>query len=130
MSDFITDSSNIDVLKANILVVESTFVDDSVKVEHAREYGHMHLSEIISHAEKFENKAILLIHFSARYTVKEIEQAVSVLLLLWQAEFLHLQKVFDGKPVSFCCWFFIWRNSSWGHPLFLGLIKEHRVLFD
>ncbi|CAB4280938.1 unnamed protein product [Prunus armeniaca] len=79
MSDFITDSSNIDVLKAKILVVESTFVDDSVKVEHAREYGHMHLSEIISHAEKFENKAILLIHFSARYTVKEIEQAVSVL---------------------------------------------------
>lgn len=61
--------------------------------------------QIISHAEKFENKAILLIHFSARYTVKvwwsgsllfcvfviielltfvlvfyqEIEQAVSVL---------------------------------------------------
>ncbi|KAI5329973.1 hypothetical protein L3X38_029370 [Prunus dulcis] len=79
MSDFITDSGNFDVLKAKILVVESTFLDDSVKVEHAREYGHMHLSEIISHAEKFENKAILLIHFSARYTVKEIEQAVSVL---------------------------------------------------
>ncbi|KAB2633487.1 nuclear ribonuclease Z [Pyrus ussuriensis x Pyrus communis] len=79
MSDFITDSSNIDVLKAKILVVESTFIDDSVKVEHARDYGHIHLSEIISHAEKFENKAILLIHFSARYTVQEIEQAVSAL---------------------------------------------------
>ncbi|XP_068307568.1 tRNase Z TRZ1-like [Pyrus communis] len=78
-SDFITDSSNIDVLKAKSLVVASTFLDDLVKVEHARDYGHIHLSEIISHAVKFENRAILLIHFSARYTVQEIEQAVSAL---------------------------------------------------
>ncbi|XP_048443838.1 tRNase Z TRZ1-like [Pyrus x bretschneideri] len=77
--DFITDSSNIDVLKAKILVAESTFLDDSVEVEHARDYGHIHLSEIISQAEKFVNRAILLIHFSARYTVQEIEQAVSAL---------------------------------------------------
>ncbi|PON34681.1 Metallo-beta-lactamase [Parasponia andersonii] len=78
-SDFIIDNSNIDVLKARILVMESTFIDDSVSVAHAREYGHIHLAEIINHAEKFENKAILLIHFSARYMVKEIEQAVSAL---------------------------------------------------
>ncbi|XP_048329408.1 nuclear ribonuclease Z isoform X2 [Ziziphus jujuba] len=59
--------------------VESTFVDDSVSVEHSREYGHTHLHEIISHKDKFENKAILLIHFSARYSVKEIQEAVSAL---------------------------------------------------
>lgn len=78
-SDFIVDNDNIDVLRARILVMESTFLDDSVAVEHAREYGHTHLAEIINHAEKFENKAILLIHFSARHTVKEIQQAVSTL---------------------------------------------------
>ncbi|KAM6569747.1 hypothetical protein CsatB_017732 [Cannabis sativa] len=78
-SDFIVDDNNVDVLKARILVMESTFIDDSVSVAHARDYGHTHLAEIISHAEKFENKAILLIHFSARYMVKEIEQAVSAL---------------------------------------------------
>lgn len=78
-SDFIVDSTNIDVLRAKILVMESTFLDESITVEHARDYGHIHLSEIINHAEKFENKAILLIHFSARYTVKEIQQAVSAL---------------------------------------------------
>lgn len=78
-SDFIVDSSNIDVLRAKILVMESTFLDESITVEHARDYGHIHLSEIINQAEKFENKAILLIHFSARYTVKEIQQAVSAL---------------------------------------------------
>ncbi|KAL6183143.1 hypothetical protein ACLB2K_044554 [Fragaria x ananassa] len=68
-ADFIVDNSNIDVLRAKILVMESTFLDESITVEHARDYGHVHLSEIINHAERFENKAILLIHFSARYTV-------------------------------------------------------------
>ncbi|CAN1262456.1 tRNase Z TRZ1 [Linum perenne] len=70
MSDFILDESNIDVLKAKILVMECTFVEDRVTVEHAREYGHTHLYEIIKHADKFQNKAILMIHFSARYTVE------------------------------------------------------------
>ncbi|KAG7651714.1 Metallo-beta-lactamase [Arabidopsis thaliana x Arabidopsis arenosa] len=69
-SDFVVDETNADALKAKVLVMESTFLDDSVSVEHARDYGHIHISEIVNHAEKFENKAILLIHFSARYTVK------------------------------------------------------------
>ncbi|CAN1156056.1 tRNase Z TRZ1 [Linum perenne] len=79
MSDFILDESNVDVLKAKILVMECTFVEDRVTVEHAREYGHSHLYEIIKHADKFQNKAILIIHFSARYTVEEIEEALSKL---------------------------------------------------
>ncbi|OMO89415.1 nuclear ribonuclease Z isoform 1 [Corchorus capsularis] len=70
MSDFIVDAANSDVMRARILVVESTFVDNSVSVEHARDYGHIHLSEIVNHADKFENKAILLIHFSARYAIE------------------------------------------------------------
>lgn len=81
MSDFIVDQNNIDVLRSRILVMESTFVDNSVSVEHARDYGHTHLSEIISYAERFGNKAILLIHFSARHSVVEIQQAVSALPL-------------------------------------------------
>ncbi|GKV14102.1 hypothetical protein SLE2022_290120 [Rubroshorea leprosula] len=79
MSDFMVDETNIDVLRARILVVECTFIDNSVPVEHARDYGHTHLSEIINHADRFENKAILLIHFSARYTLEEIRKAVSTL---------------------------------------------------
>ncbi|XVF50169.1 hypothetical protein PTKIN_Ptkin04bG0074100 [Pterospermum kingtungense] len=46
LSDFILDEANIDVLRARILVVESTFVDNLVSVEHARDYGHIHLSEV------------------------------------------------------------------------------------
>ncbi|KAL5208421.1 hypothetical protein ABZP36_032856 [Zizania latifolia] len=70
MADFIVDPDNADVLKAKILVVESTFIDDSVTIEHARKYGHTHLFEILSQCEKLENKAIMLIHFSARYTIE------------------------------------------------------------
>ncbi|XP_040990705.1 tRNase Z TRZ1 isoform X2 [Juglans microcarpa x Juglans regia] len=80
-SDFMIDQNNTDVLRSRILVMESTFLDNSVSVEDARVYGHTHLSEIISHAERFENKAILLIHFSARYRLEEIQQAVSALPL-------------------------------------------------
>ncbi|EEF52135.1 ribonuclease z, chloroplast, putative [Ricinus communis] len=76
MSDFIIDETNIDALRARILVMESTFIDDTVKVEHARDYGHTHLSEIVNYADRFENKAILLIHFSARYTVEAIEHII------------------------------------------------------
>ncbi|WVZ77036.1 hypothetical protein U9M48_024939 [Paspalum notatum var. saurae] len=76
-ADFILDPDNADVLGAKILVVESTFLDDSISVEHAREYGHTHLSEIASQSDKLQNKAILLIHFSARYTKEEIDAAVN-----------------------------------------------------
>ncbi|MCL7043632.1 hypothetical protein MKW94_026355 [Papaver nudicaule] len=76
-SRIITDPNNADALKARILVMESTFVDDTKSVEHAKDHGNTHLSEIVEHADKFENKAILLIHFLARYEAAEIQAAVS-----------------------------------------------------
>ncbi|KAL0302642.1 UNVERIFIED_CONTAM: tRNase Z TRZ1, partial [Sesamum angustifolium] len=42
---------------------------------------HVIPSQIINYADKFENKAILLIHFSARYQLDVIENAVSALPL-------------------------------------------------
>ncbi|KAK6123256.1 hypothetical protein DH2020_043013 [Rehmannia glutinosa] len=79
MSDFVIDPDNVDVLRAKILIMESTFVESSSTVEDTREYGHTHLSEIISYADSFQNKAILLIHFSARYQLDVIENALSAL---------------------------------------------------
>ncbi|KAG6411823.1 hypothetical protein SASPL_129907 [Salvia splendens] len=70
---------NADALRAKILIMESTYVDNLCTVENAKDYGHTHLSEIISHADRFENKAILLIHFSARYQLDVIENALSAL---------------------------------------------------
>ncbi|OEL23011.1 Nuclear ribonuclease Z, partial [Dichanthelium oligosanthes] len=77
MSDFILDPDNADVLKAKILVAESTFIDDSKTIEDARKKGHTHLSEIASLSDKLENKAILLIHFSNRYTAEDIDAAIN-----------------------------------------------------
>eukprot|EP00249_Psilotum_nudum_P017512 c26362_g1_i2 orf=100-726(+) len=54
----------------------ATFVDDSVSIEHAREYGHTHLSEVVALADRFQNKGILFMHFSARYSVEEIQSAL------------------------------------------------------
>lgn len=76
-ADFIVDQTNVDVLRARILVMECTFLDSTVTVEHARDYGHTHLDEVVKYADMFQNKAILLIHFSARYQVNEIEEAIS-----------------------------------------------------
>ncbi|KAM7268788.1 hypothetical protein ACFE04_010954 [Oxalis oulophora] len=78
-SDFILDETNADALTAKLLVLESTYLDNTVPVQQARDHGHTHLSEILGYADKFKNKAILLIHFSARYTVKEIQDAVSAI---------------------------------------------------
>ncbi|KAL3528338.1 hypothetical protein ACH5RR_007660 [Cinchona calisaya] len=78
-SDFIVDNDNIDALRAKILIMESTYVENTMTADDARDYGHTHLSEIISHADRFENKAILLIHFSARYQLDVITQAVSAI---------------------------------------------------
>ncbi|CAL5023177.1 unnamed protein product [Urochloa decumbens] len=77
MSDFILDPDNEDVLKAKILVVESTYIDDSKSTEDAREKGHTHLSEIASLSDKLENKAILLNHFSNRYIAEDIDAAIN-----------------------------------------------------
>ena len=40
-----------------------------LRLEGAREYGHTHVDEIAAAADRFQNEAVLLIHFSARYKV-------------------------------------------------------------
>ncbi|KAJ8429081.1 hypothetical protein Cgig2_006822 [Carnegiea gigantea] len=92
MADFIVDPANSEVLRAKILVMECTFLENTIPVEHAREYGHIHLAEVIQYAELFQNKAILLIHFSARYQVDGSDYFVQGLrvdphLILFHREF-------------------------------------------
>ncbi|XP_057517181.1 tRNase Z TRZ1 [Amaranthus tricolor] len=94
MADFIIDPTNVDVLRAKILVMECTFLDNAVAVEHARDYGHTHLAEVIKYADMFQNKAILLIHFSARYQVNEIEEAISRLPVTFSGRVFALTEGF------------------------------------
>ncbi|KAG5551656.1 hypothetical protein RHGRI_009918 [Rhododendron griersonianum] len=79
MSDFFLDPRSADALRAKVLITEATFLDEVCSIEHAREHGHTHLFEIIEHAQWIRNKAILLTHFSSRYNMEDIRQAVSKL---------------------------------------------------
>lgn len=76
-SDFILEPRNADALRAKVLITEATFLDEECDIEHAREHGHMHLLEIMEHAKWFRNKAILLTHFSSRYKIEDIRQALA-----------------------------------------------------
>ncbi|XP_058070785.1 tRNase Z TRZ2, chloroplastic-like [Magnolia sinica] len=78
-SDFILEPRNADALRAKILITEATFLDEELGIEHARQHGHMHLYEILEHAQWIRNKAVLLTHFSSRYKIEDIRQAVSKL---------------------------------------------------
>ena len=77
---WIDDPANVDALRAKLLIMECTFVDDSVSKEDAEEYGHTHIDDLISRADKFENEGILLIHFSARYKAEEVRRALEARL--------------------------------------------------
>ncbi|XP_073098962.1 tRNase Z TRZ2, chloroplastic isoform X2 [Elaeis guineensis] len=56
MSDFIHEPQNADALRAKILI-----------------------TEVMEHAQWFRNKAVLLTHFSSRYKLEDIRQAISKL---------------------------------------------------
>lgn len=80
-SDFLLDDANSDALQAKLLIMETTFVDAAVTIEHAREFGHTHLHEVLKYADRLQNKNILFTHFSARYRQEDILKAVEELPL-------------------------------------------------
>jgi ribonuclease Z len=69
-----------DALRAKLLMCECTFVDDAVDPAGAREYGHTHVDEIAAAADAFENQAVLLMHFSARYKARDVEEQLDARL--------------------------------------------------
>jgi ribonuclease Z len=60
-----------EIFASRILLIECTFLRPGEE-ERAREYGHMHVSDIAARASEFRNEAILLTHFSAKYSEEEI----------------------------------------------------------
>lgn len=68
---------NPDVFKAEILILEMTFVAPQERPEHIHKYGHMHLDDIVARADKFENECIIASHFSTRLPSNVIEKIVS-----------------------------------------------------
>src|SRR5262245_40017362 len=63
------------ILKARVLLIECSFVRPE-DVPRAREYAHIHLDDILARADRFENEVLVLTHFSQRYRVEEIREAL------------------------------------------------------
>jgi ribonuclease Z len=65
------------VRRARVLVMEVTFLDDTVSVAQCREKGHIHLDEVLERADLFENEALLFTHFSSRYSAARIVEILA-----------------------------------------------------
>ncbi|MGE0871327.1 MAG: MBL fold metallo-hydrolase [Kofleriaceae bacterium] len=61
-----------ELLKARVLIVECTFLDERKPVEAARAGCHIHLDELIERAARFENQHIVLMHVSQIYRPDEV----------------------------------------------------------
>ncbi|XVF81536.1 hypothetical protein PTKIN_Ptkin15bG0162900 [Pterospermum kingtungense] len=99
-AEYMLDPRNADALRAKILITEATFLDDGYSIDHARQHGHTHLFEIIEHAEWIRNKAVLLTHFSSRYKIEDIRQAVSKLQSKVEAKVVPLTEGFKSMHSS------------------------------
>lgn len=79
-----TGDTRVEVLERNpelqateTLVIETTFLDDCVTVESAREMGHVHFDELLARAELLPKRDVLLSHFSARYRDDDVARIVA-----------------------------------------------------
>lgn len=63
--------------RARLLILETTFLDERVSVTECREKGHVHLDELAERADLLHNEAVLLTHFSARYSAPEVRSLIA-----------------------------------------------------
>lgn len=61
---------------ATVLFIECTYIDDKRPVARAREWGHIHLDEILENRHLFQNEKIVLTHFSKRYNRRYVMQVL------------------------------------------------------
>src|SRR4051812_43622957 len=65
-----------EIYKAEILILEMTFVAPQERPEKIHKYGHTHLDDILARAERFENDWIVASHFSTRLHSEQIQRIV------------------------------------------------------
>lgn len=56
------------------LILECTFLDDRKSVQAARAGCHIHLDELLPYAERLQNEALVLMHFSQLYKPAEVKE--------------------------------------------------------
>ena len=70
-----------DLFRVKLLIVEATYLNNNgnsgENIRQARQWGHIHLSEIFDNAHLFKDvENILLIHMSDKYSVRYINEQV------------------------------------------------------
>jgi ribonuclease Z len=64
------------LLESRVLILECTFIDPKRTVQDAQERLHIHLDEILARAERFQNEALVLMHFSQAYHPDEVHSVI------------------------------------------------------
>lgn len=65
-----------DIYRAEILILEMTFVAPGERASVIHKFGHTHLDDILARAERFENEVIVASHFSTRLHPEQIQRIV------------------------------------------------------
>jgi ribonuclease Z len=63
--------------RSECLVIEASFLDELVAVADARQMGHIHLDELIARAELLPKTDVVLSHFSARYSGRDVARILA-----------------------------------------------------
>ena len=62
--------------RCEVLVHEVTAWDDRRSVEQTRQWGHTHVDEMIDHVDRFEGRALVLVHRSMRHPRSQAQRVV------------------------------------------------------
>ncbi len=65
-----------DVYRAEVLIMEMTFVGQGELPHKIHKFGHTHLDDFLARADRFENELILASHFSTRLHPDQIQRIV------------------------------------------------------
>jgi ribonuclease Z len=63
-----------DVYRAEILILEITFVAPQERPEKIHKFGHTHLDDIVARADRFQNERLIASHFSTRLHPDQIQR--------------------------------------------------------
>lgn len=66
-----------DLYRARVLILECTFLDQRKSLADARAGCHIHLDELIERADRFENEAVVLMHFSQLYQPADVREILA-----------------------------------------------------
>lgn len=87
----VLDSMPYEAMNAKVLAFECTFLGDDMTEKEAARRGHTHIAQLARRANQFHSVgAVLLYHFSQRYSNKDIEAAIADLPASLRAKTTYL----------------------------------------